>query len=206
MNILQYILPAHKHTYTQYWYCDSISKIYWMCVVTACAGEWQPRGGAYFSVKVGKPCAPERSVREWYSEKVHVPLYQLNDGFCRRGRLHRGGHAWRLGKADRSMTTLVCNVVQRSLSSLSMRQHFSLTYKTIAAGRARGLFTSRKKKKNNKQKKNINEKNNYNITSPSNPHEKQAMEIHQFWEAVSVFNLFSFPLNPNLQATNIVLC
>lgn len=35
---------------------------------------------------------------------------------------------------------------------------------------------------------------------------KQAMEIHQFWEVASVFNLFSFPLNPNRQATNTVLC
>lgn len=35
---------------------------------------------------------------------------------------------------------------------------------------------------------------------------KQAMEIHQFWEVANVFNLFSFPLNPNRQATNIVLC
>lgn len=35
----------------------------------------------------------QRSVREWYSEKVHVPLYRMNDGYCRQGRLHRGHHA-----------------------------------------------------------------------------------------------------------------
>lgn len=157
-------------------------------------------GGPYFSLKVGKPCAPERSVREWYSEKVHVSLYQLNDGFCGRGRLHRRGHpgGWaeqtsRWRRSSEMWSKEACPV-------LSMRQRFSLTYKTIAAGRARGLSTSRKKKKH--QRKN----NNYNITSPSNPHEKQAMESRQFWEVVNVFNLFSFPLNPNLQATNTVHC
>lgn len=167
-----------------------------MCVVTGCAGEWQPRVGLTSHESQRAMCTRGQSGSDTVKRSVsHCTSWMMGSV----GRLQR----WpgrRLGRADKSMTTFVWNVVQRSLSSLSMRQHFSLSYKTIAAGRARGLSTSRKKKKH--QRKN----NNYNITFPGNPHEKQAMEIHQFWEVVNVFNLFSFPLNPNLQATNIVLC
>lgn len=56
---------------------------------------------------------------------------------------------------------------------------FPLTYKTIAAGRARGSPSSRKIKKN---------KTN---TFSRHPHEKQAMESYQFWEVADVFLLYS---------------
>lgn len=63
-----------------------------LCVFTGCAGEWQPKVGLTSQWKSASH-VHQRSVREWYSEKVHVPLYRMNDGYCRQGRLHRGHHA-----------------------------------------------------------------------------------------------------------------
>lgn len=139
-----------------------------LCVFTGCAGEWQPTVGLTSQWKSASH-VHQRSVREWYSEKVHVPLYQMSDGYCRQGCLHRGHHD--RGWAERTSRWRRLSVMwsKEACPVHQGRQLFSLTYKTIAAGRTRGLSTSKKKINNNK----INPNNNYNnITFPSNPHEK----------------------------------
>lgn len=95
-------------------------------------------------------CAPERSEREQYSEKVRVPLYQLNDGTVAPGSpFAQRHHTQLLGGGKKWMTTTV-RIRLWKLVRFFGGTTFPLTYKTIAAGGARGSPSSRKTK--NKQK------------------------------------------------------
>lgn len=89
---------------------------------------------------------------ERYSEKVHVPLYQLNDGYCSpwvppAPRLHRRHRTQRLGGETKSGWRQLFVLWSKEACPVRQQDNFfpPLTYKTIAAGRARGSPSSRKK-------------------------------------------------------------
>lgn len=108
--VLQYILAAHTHT--QAYALIHTPTLNTGSVIQSVKSIWCVSWLAAWGVRqTGRrrlrcrwpwrqqPCAPERSEREQYSEKVHVPLYQLNDGYCSPWvpRLHRRHHTQRPG-------------------------------------------------------------------------------------------------------------
>lgn len=85
--VLQYILAAHTRTHTHtilvIRFIQSVKSIRW--VLLAAWGVWQTGRRLNGWPWRQQPCALERSGRARYSEKVRVPLYQLNDGYCSPG-------------------------------------------------------------------------------------------------------------------------